>query len=182
MPELSKLTDERVVELTRTEDKEAYVEIVKRYQDKLLRYAKYLLNDDDKAADVVQESFVKAYINLNSFKTKKKFSSWIYRIVHNEAINLINKHKKEMPLFDNVDFDSGTNIEEEYSKKEITEMVKTCLDEIPILYKEPMSLHFLEDKSYNEISDILRIPIGTVGTRINRAKALMKKICLTKTK
>ena len=178
MSELSKLTDEKVVEFTRTKDKEAYAEIINRYQDKLLRYAGYLLNNDDKATDVVQDSFIKAYVNLNSFNSKKKFSSWIYRIVHNEAINLINKHKKEMPLFDNVDFDSGINIEEEFSKKEITKMVKTCLNELPILYKEPISLHFLEDKSYNEISDILRIPVGTVGTRINRAKALMKKICL----
>ncbi|MCK4822736.1 sigma-70 family RNA polymerase sigma factor [bacterium] len=181
MVKLSKLTDEEVVEYTRSKNKEAYAEIVNRYQDKLVRYAKYLLNDDEKAADAVQESFIKAYVNLNSFNSKKKFSSWIYRIVHNQAINLINKHKKEVPLFDNVDFDSGINIEEEYTKKEIAEMIRECLNEMPIIYKEPLSLYFLEDKSYNEISDILRIPIGTVGTRINRAKILIKKICLKKT-
>ena len=177
MSKLSKLTDEEVAEITRTKDKEAYAEIIKRYQNKLVRYAKYILNDDEKAADVVQESFIKAYINLNSFNSKKKFSSWIYRIVHNQAINLIKKHKKEMPLLSNIDFDSGVNIEEEYTKKEMAIMVKECLNEIPVLYKEPLGLHFLEDKSYNEISDILRIPVGTVGTRINRAKILMKKIC-----
>jgi RNA polymerase sigma-70 factor (ECF subfamily) len=158
MSELSKLTDEEVVEFTRTKNKEAYAEIIRRFQDKLMRYAKYILNDDEKAADVVQESFIKAYVNLNSFNSKRKFSSWIYRIVHNQAINLIVKYKKELPLLDDVDFDSGVNIEEEYTKKEVTKMVKECLGEMPTLYKEPLSLYFLEDKSYNEISDILRIP------------------------
>lgn len=180
MRQLSKFTDEEAVELTRTKDKEAYAEIIRRYQDKLMRYAVYILNDDEKAADVVQESFIKAYINLNGFNTKMKFSSWIYRIVHNQAINLIAKHKKEVPMFENIDFDSGVDIEKEYARGEIAKMVKECLNEMPILYKEPLSLFFLEDKSYNEISDILRIPIGTVGTRINRAKKLMQKICQKK--
>ncbi len=175
MHKLSKLTDEEVVELTRTKDKESYAEIIRRYQDKLMRYATYILRDEDKAADVVQESFIKAYVNLNGFNTKKKFSSWIYRIVHNQAINLIEKHKKELPMLENIDFDSGVDIEKEYSKGEIVKMVKRCLGQMPVLYKEPLSLYFLEDKSYIEISDILRIPIGTVGTRINRAKVLMKK-------
>ena len=59
-------------------------------------------------------------------------------------------------------------------------MVKKCLEEIPLLYREPLSLYFLEDKTYGEISDILRIPIGTVGTRINRAKIIMKQKCQRK--
>lgn len=177
MQDLSKFTDEKVVEFTRAKNKEAYIEIINRYQIKLLRYATYILNDEEKATDIVQESFIKAYINLNSFNKKMKFSSWIYRIVHNESINLIKKHKKEVPILENIDFDSGIDVEEEYNKKEMTGMVRDCLSKIPILYKEPLSLHFLEDKSYNEISDILRIPIGTVGTRINRAKVIMKKIC-----
>ncbi len=181
MSELSKFTDEEVVELTRTKDKESYAEIIRRYQDKLMRYALYILRDEDKAADVVQESFVKAYINLNGFNTKRKFSSWIYRIVHNQAINLIEKYKKELPMLGNIDFDSGVDIEKEYSKGEIVKMVKQCLSKMPIMYKEPLSLHFLEGRSYNEISDILRMPIGTVGTRINRAKVLMKKICQKQT-
>lgn len=177
---LSELSDEKVVEITREKDKEAYAEIVRRYQKKLMRYATYLVNDNQRAADVVQDAFIKAYINLNSFDIKRQFSSWIYRIVHNEAINLINKYKKEQPLLENIDFDSGINIEEEYTKKEIIKMVKDCLAEIPLLYREPLGLYFLEEKSYVEISDILRIPTGTVGTRINRAKIIMKQKCQRK--
>ena len=115
MLDLSKLSDEEVVEITRIKNKEAYAEIIKRYQGKLMRYAKYLVSDDERASDAVQDAFIKAYINLNSFDTKRKFSSWIYRIVHNETMNLMNKHKKEKPFFENIDFDSGINIEEEYT-------------------------------------------------------------------
>jgi len=180
MLDLSKLSDEEVVEITRTKNKEAYSEIIKRYQGKLMRYAKYLVNDNERASDVVQDAFIKAYINLNSFDTKRKFSSWIYRIVHNEAVNLINKYKKEKPLFENIDFDSGINIEEEYTQNEVRKMVKNCLEEMSLLYREPLSLYYLEEKSYKEISDILRIPIGTVGIRINRAKLIMRQICQRK--
>ena len=182
MLKLSRLSDERIVEITKNKNKEAYAEIIKRYQEKLMRYIGYLINDENKTADIVQEAFIKAYINLNSFNTKLKFSSWIYRIAHNEAMNAIKKHYREKRIPDKFDYDSGINIEEEYNRKEIKEMVQKCIREIPAIYREPLSLFYLEDKSYTEISDILRLPMGTVGTRIKRAKILMKKTCQEKKK
>lgn len=172
-----KLSDEKVIEIIRTKNKELYAEIIKRYQEKLIRYASYITDDDSMGADVVQESFIKAYINLNGFDTKKKFSSWIYRIVHNEAMNVINKHKKQQPIYDRLEFDSGVNLEDDFILKELVNHTYHCLEQMQIIYKEPLSLFYLEEKSYEEISDILRIPMGTVGTRINRAKAIMKLIC-----
>jgi len=177
MKEIKNLADEQLIEVIRTKDKELFLELVLRYQEKLLRYAMYLVQDRTKAADAVQESFIKAFINLNSFDLKKKFSSWIYRIVHNQVINMINKNKKELPLFDNTDFDSGKNLEMDLTKKEVQERVNKCINQMQVIYSEPLSLFYLEEKSYEEISDILRLPVGTVGTRINRAKVLMKKIC-----
>jgi RNA polymerase sigma-70 factor (ECF subfamily) len=171
------LTDEEVVEKVRNTDKDLYVLIIKRYQKKLLRYANGLLKDEDKAVDVVQNSFIKAFINLNSFNIKHKFGSWIYQIVHNEALNLIKKYPGETPLLDDIDFKSDENIEEDLIKNETKNQVGKCLKEIPLLYSEPLSLYYIDDKSYEEISDILRIPMGTVAIRISRAKKLMKKIC-----
>lgn len=177
MENIITLSDEKVVKLIQEKKKELYVHIIKRYQDKLMRYANYLVGDGNDACDVVQESFIKAYTNLNSFDVKKKFSSWIYRIVHNEAMNMINKHKKQVSLYEDADFDSGINIEDEFVKKELKHFTQNCLNQMPILYREPLQLYFMEEKSYEEIGDILRIPVGTVGTRINRSKILMKKIC-----
>lgn len=173
----SNLTDEKLVELIRSKDKEQYAEIINRYQDKLMRYARYLINDGNKAADVVQNTFIKAYINLYGFDTKKKFSSWIYRIAHNEAINEAKKHHKELPMDHDFDAPSKESIEEEFDRKEIVKHAHSCLRQMPTMYSEPLALYYLDEKSYEEISDILRIPMGTVATRINRAKILMKKIC-----
>lgn len=129
------------------------------------------------ATDIVQNAFIKAFMNLNGFDIEKKFSSWIYRIVHNEAVNILAKRKNELPILENMNFESEESIEDDLSKEETKEKVNKCLSHMPLKYAEPISLFFLEEKSYEEISDILRIPIGTVGTRINRAKVLMKKTC-----
>jgi len=177
MNDISKLSDEDVITIVRTKNKDAYAEIIKRYQPKLLRYAGYIMGDDHMGADVVQESFIKTYVNLNGFDTKKNFSSWIYRIVHNEAMNMLAKRKKQQPMDNAIEFDSGINIEDDFIKNELVRHAHHCLALMPILYREPLSLFYLEEKSYEEISDILRIPIGTVGTRVNRAKGMMKKLC-----
>jgi RNA polymerase sigma-70 factor, ECF subfamily len=176
MIDIAKLSDEEIVKLVREKDKELYSHIIRRYQNKLMRYVISLVTNEAKAADVVQETFIKAYVNLNNFNLKKKFSSWIYRIAHNESMNTF-RYKKQISLFDNIDFDSGVNLEDDLVKKELQVYVKECFAQMPIIYREPLSLYFLEEKSYEEISDILRMPIGTVGTRINRAKLIMKKIC-----
>lgn len=174
------LSDEALIELVRTKNQELYREVVKRYQDKLMRYAVGLIQDKAKAADVVQESFIKAFINLKGFNTKKKFSSWIYRIVHNQAINYLNKYKKEISFENNQWLEqtlkSSDNVEEEFDRKEAKEMLYLSLKELPMKYLSALILFYLAEKSYEEISDVLRMPIGTVGTRINRGKKLMRAI------
>lgn len=176
MSDFEKLSDEEIVEEVRSKDQELYYIIVERYQNKLLRYAISLIKDEDRASDVVQDSFIKAFINLNGFDTKKNFASWIYRIVHNEAINIVKKYQKELPILDDFDFQSDESIENNFEQKETVVKVKKCSEEMPLLYSEPLSLFYIHEKSYKEISDILRIPMGTVATRISRAKILMKKI------
>jgi RNA polymerase sigma-70 factor (ECF subfamily) len=177
MSESLKLTDEEIVEKVRSNDRDLYAVIIERYKNKLLRYATSLVHDEDRASHVVQDAFIKGYINLNGFNTKKKFSSWIYRIVHNEAMNMLKKYQKEVIMPDDFDFESEEDITKNFEQKEISEQVKKCLSSIPIIYSEPLSLFYLEEKSYEEISDILRIPMGTVAIRISRAKKLMKHIC-----
>jgi len=174
MSDNEKLSDEEIVEKVRSIDQEFYAVIMERYQNKLLRYATNLIRDEDKAADIVQASFIKVFINLKGFDIKKKFSSWIYRIVHNEAMNIIIKHQKEIRLPDDIDFKSEDDIEKDFEQKEIVTKVEKCLEKMPLLYSEPITLYYIDQRSYKEISDILRIPMGTVATRISQAKILMK--------
>jgi len=180
MEKYKNVSDEELVKIVRDIDKELYLLIVKRYEAKLLRYVNYLINDDAKASDAVQETFIKAFINLNGFNVKKKFSSWIYRIAHNESVNIVKKYNKEVQLDPEMDLPDNKNIDDEYDKNEIVKMARKCLSKMPIIYSEPLELYYLEDKSYEEVGDILRLNVGTVGTRINRAKIIMKKICQKK--
>lgn len=177
---IENLSDEEIIKKVINLDQDFYSVIINRYQNKLLRYAFNLIRDKNRASDIVQESFIKAFINLKSFNLNKKFSSWIYRIVHNQSINLAKKYNKEILLEDNWDFESEENIEENFDKKEIIERVKECLENIPLIYSEVISLYFIEEKNYEEISDILKIPMGTVATRISRGKKIIKKICQKK--
>lgn len=172
---LSLLSDEAIIGKIVKGNHDLYEQIIQRYQSKLLKYAQYLIKDYHQASDVVQNTFIKAYVNLNSFNSQKKFSSWLYRIAHNEAMNIVKKHHRETPLLDHMDFESNIDLEDDLIKKELQRKTHQCLDQLNIIYKEPLALYFLQDKSYQEISDILRIPISTVSTRISRAKTYMKK-------
>ncbi len=178
------LSDEELVEKIRKENSELYVEIVKRYQQKLYRYLKYLTNNSTEVEDLVQNVLIKTYQNLFSFNIKKKFSSWIYRIAHNEGINFLRNRKREKqisledlnsPLAGN-----SSSMNDNLIKEEVQKNVKQCLDKLEPKYREPLILYYFEDKSYKEISDILRIPIKTVGTFIFRGKKIMKAICQKK--
>lgn len=180
MNNIRTLTDEQIVKIVCTKDHDAFAEIIHRYEKKLLRYARYLVDDEHIAADAVQEGFIKAYVNLQSFQLSKKFSSWIYRIVHNEAMNIVGKQKQHLSIDFALDMHDDVDVEDVLIKKELTEHIQDCVSKMPVLYKAPLTLHFLEDKSYEEISDILRIPMGTVATRINRAKSIMRSICQKK--
>jgi RNA polymerase sigma-70 factor, ECF subfamily len=177
---ISELSDEKIVGIVCGEDQEQYAELVKRYEEKLLRYVRYMIGDRE-ADEVVQETFIKAFVKLRSFDEKRgKFSSWIYRISHNEAMNKIKK-KKHVSL----DFNDWlkeilpgkVNVEVEYERQEEKEMVRRCLNGTDLIYRSVLSLYYLEDKSYDEISEILKIPMGTVGIRLRRGKEKMKEIC-----
>lgn len=180
MKEFEEKTDEELVEIIRSADRELFSVIIDRYEKKLFRYAFNLIKNELKASDIVQEAFIKSFINLKGFDTKKKFSSWIYRIVHNEAMSSVKKYRKEVPILDDMDFQSNENIEKDFEKKEISEEVTQCMDQLSLMYAEPLALYYFEDKTYDEISDILHIPPGTVAIRIKRSKIIMKKICQTK--
>jgi RNA polymerase sigma-70 factor, ECF subfamily len=174
-PELS---DEQLIKVIREKDRELYSEIIRRYQAKLSHYLRKFICNIDELEDILQDVFIKAYKNLYSFDAKKKFSSWIYRIAHNEAVNYLKKNSKIKISLDEVEYkivdekiDLNSNVDKVFLKKKIGKY----LEIIKIKYREPIILFYFEQKSYEEISDILRIPISTVGTLISRGKKIIKE-------
>jgi len=157
-----------------------------RYELKLLRYVKRItLIEDEHAKDILQEAFIKIWRNLNGFDQSLKLSSWIYRIVHNETISYWRKKKsygrdKQIQLDDNLFEDIPVDFETNEDKEQKKILTNEVLELLPLKYKTVLVLKFMEGLSYQEISDVLKIPEGTVATRINRAKKNFIKIASNK--
>lgn len=176
---MKNLTDEQLIEKIKV-NQELFGILIDRYQKKLERHVFYLINRNDELDDIVQEIFIKVFINLNSFDTKKKFSAWLFRIAHNQVVNFFKKYKKTLSLKDDLKIIDDKNIEDDFEKKQIKEILKKCVDQISLDYKEVILLYYFEDLSYEEISDTLKIPAGTVATKLSRAKKILKGLCQEK--
>jgi len=180
--DFSDKTDEELVERT-LENQGDFLYIMNRYQSKLLAYILRISNVSyEEAEDVLQNVFIKVYRNLNSFDTGLKFSSWIYRITHNEVISNFRKIQARPQNYEReineeilnritIDFD----IEKEINNKYLRKIINNVLINLDEKYREVLVLRFFEEKDYNEISDILKKPIGTVSTLLNRAKKYFKE-------
>jgi RNA polymerase sigma-70 factor (ECF subfamily) len=182
--DLSHESDEVLAKEVQNGNSDAFTALVGRYEEKLLRYARKFLARGEDNKDLVQEVFLKAYVNIKSFDVSQKFSPWIYRIAHNEFINGMKKRIR-LPLFV-FDFDtilphpaSGETADGDFQKKELREMLDKCLDKLDVKYREPLVLYYFEELSYQEIADILRIPVATVGVRIARGKKALQTILKT---
>lgn len=174
-------TDEELVVRVQKGDTEAFGTLVERYEEKLLRYGRRFLSRSEDIEDIVQDVFMSAYQNIKGFDTRARFSPWIYRIAHNAFVNEFRKHKRTPVVF--VDFDTLISHPvyddpalHEREQKEMRVMIEKGLGEMEIKYREVLILYYLEDMSYKEISDILKVPTGTVGIRIKRAKSLLRKV------
>lgn len=174
-------TDEELAALA-LKDQDYFACIVERYDKKLFSYIIRIsgLGRED-AEDILQEVFIKTYVNLNSFDGGLKFSSWVYRITHNEVINSYRKKKARVQSA--MDLDDGflDNLASDMRADGgadglyLRENVKKVMERMKPKYREVLVLRFWEDKDYGEISDILKKPMGTVATLLSRAKSDFKK-------
>ena len=174
----SQTSDEELAKYIREKDKECFSYIIDRYENKLKVYLSRTTNYSQEVDDLLQQTFINAYMNLQSFDVDKKFSSWIYRIAHNLAINWLKKKKINIFLDEDEtilrNLASEINIFQEINQKELAKDIGLVINKLLFKYKEPIILKYLEEKSYEEISDILRMPKNTVGTLISRAKKILK--------
>ena len=189
MPHLTheQVTDEALVKRS-LQHEDALYSLMKRYEPVLLRYINRMTKvSKEEAEDLLQEIFIKVYQNLNGFDTNLKFSTWVYRIAHNEIINHYRKNKRdrftvELDADDedvrslSVFLTDTLNIESQFINREKANAVRKVIGELSQKYQDILVLYYFEDLSYSEISDILRKPPGTVATLLNRARAKFKKI------
>lgn len=180
------LTDEEVVVKVRNGNKELFGVLIGRYEKKLHGYIRNLINQSrEEVEDLVQETLVRAYENLRDFEAKRKFSSWIFRIGHNLSVDWMKK-KRAVTLRekdgteDDDDWlenmaDKSESIEAALINREKRQELRNKIGALGVKYREVVLLHYYENKSYEEISDILRIPVGNVGVMLFRAKEKLRQ-------
>ncbi len=185
----SEYKDKDIVKKVSSWNIDAFYCIAWRYSEKLLKYILRITNISyEEAEDLLQEVFIKVYKNINDYNSLLQFSSWIYRITHNITIDYYRKAKNKIKIsLDTKDkeyinlieiIDSWVNIESDIHNKELLKKIIFILNLLDIKYREILVLKFIEEKNYNEISDILKIPIWTVATLINRWKRQFKQKAL----
>lgn len=166
-------------------DKDAFAVIIERYETKLLRYLERLgLGVREDREDVLQNAFIKAYRNLNSFDQSLEFSSWMYRIAHNEAMSwfrsrrarpqVILSEEGEILLIELKDetADATATANARLSREELAK----AFAKLEPRYRDALVLRFFEGRSYAEMSDILQVPVGTVSTLLHRAKRALRAL------
>lgn len=181
LEDLKDKTDQQLVELAKN-DQEMFGALMARYQKPLFYYVKRIsqLGNED-IEDLLQDIFVKAYLNLNSYDPSLKFSSWIYRISHNHIVDNFRKISARPRIAYGEDdnlikiIKDDTDLEKELIDRDCAENVRNAIEKMPLKYKEALVLRFIEDKDYEEIMDILQKPKGTVATLIARGKKLIEK-------
>lgn len=173
--------DEAVALRVQAGDKEAFGLLIERYSAKLSRYARKFLASPDDRDDLVQDVFMKAYMNIQSFDATRRFSPWIYRIAHNEFVNALSRRKFTESLF-SLDLDTffpqlvaHETADADAHRSEMRAMLDKGLAQIPPKYREPLVLYYFEDLDYKEIADILHIPVSTVGVRLIRGKKALQE-------
>lgn len=172
-----KSSDEALIALT-IKDQDYFGEIIKRYQTRLFNYIVRIsgLRTED-AEDVLQDVFLKIYLNLNDFDKSQKFSSWAYAITHNQVISQFRKRKArpeghKVNLEDNAAKNLMINFDllKDLDLRRAKELINKVLESLDPKYREILVLKFLTEQSYQEISDIIKKPLGTVASLMNKAK------------
>lgn len=182
-------SDQELVKRTMQGDGQAFDELVVNYQNKVYALAYRYMGNEDDAYDVAQETFIKAYRSLRSFKGESSFGTWIYRITTNVCLDEIRRRKRRVvplsldePLAtldgDEVEReipDSSLSADRVYEQKEFNQYIQKLLDEMKPEHKTAIILRDVMELSYEEIAAVLNCSIGTVKSRINRARGILQK-------
>ncbi|WP_308925546.1 RNA polymerase sigma factor RpoE [Janthinobacterium sp. J1-1] len=177
--------DQLLVERVQAGDRRAFDVLVSKYQRRLMRLVSRLVHDPAEAEDVVQETFIKAYRALRHFRGDAAFYTWLYRIGINTAKNYLVTQSRRTPTSSETDaeqaesFDDGNKLrdnntpESVLASKQIAATVNAAMDVLPIELRTAIVLREIEGLSYEEISEIMACPIGTVRSRIFRAREVI---------
>jgi RNA polymerase sigma-70 factor (ECF subfamily) len=152
---------------------EEYAELIDRYKDGLYLHCFSIVRDEDIAEDMAQETFIKAYKQLSMFNNDYKFSTWLYKIATNNCFDYLRKHQPRLLKDGELDKipSSARTPERQAQDNELRELVNA----LPANYRSVLSLYYWQGQSYEEIAEIMQVPIGSVKGWMNRSKLTLRK-------
>jgi RNA polymerase sigma-70 factor (ECF subfamily) len=181
--------DSKLVSFCKKGNADAFEELVKKHQKKMLNIAYRMIGNYEDACEIVQDAFVSAYKAIRYFEGKAKFSTWLYTIVINLSRNRLNQLKikssrEAFSMDDPVSTDSGElavelaskepSVLEKLEKRDVQQKVQECINSLDNEFREVIILRDMQGFSYDEIRDMLKMPEGTVKSRIFRARELLR--------
>ncbi len=179
---LDDLDDDALVQRTLDGNNRAFEALVRRYQARVIAICAPIAGDYEQAADLAQEAFVSAYTSLRRYQTGRSFFAWLYRIAVNASLNYRRRKEPsqlpgeagEQALLSTPD--SGPTPDEQLEQAELARQVQEGISQLPPDYAAVLALRYGADLDYEAIADTLNVPVGTVKTRIFRAKAMLRAL------
>ncbi len=185
LAKIKKLTDGELIEKAIGGREDGFEELVRRYQRPITAYVYRMLNNYDASLDVTQEVFIKVYNSLARYSSEYKFSTWLYRIAHNAAIDYMRKNSVSQQSLETENADGTYQLqiesprptpEQERERSEWRTEIESVVQCLPSVYRELILLRHAQDLSYDEIAEVTNLPLGTVKNRLFRAREMMREI------
>jgi RNA polymerase sigma-70 factor, ECF subfamily len=189
LSDLSAFADRDLVTRAVTGREDGFEELVRRYQRPIAAYVYRMVGDYESALDLTQEVFIKVYNSLRRYRSEFKFSTWIYKIAHNAAVDHLRRHSTRGAAaasgltgeFDGEQYDlplesHRLSPEEESERAERCAEIEGVVKQLPAAYRELVLLRHSHDMSYDEIAEVTNLPLGTVKNRLFRAREVMRQL------
>jgi RNA polymerase sigma-70 factor, ECF subfamily len=185
LAKIAQLGDGELVQAAVAGREASFEELVRRYQRPIAAYVYRMVGDYDAALDLTQEVFIKVYNSLSRYRAEFKFSTWIYKIAHNAAIDHLRRHAvREQSITTSVDGDRREvtiesrrlTPEQESERKERRSEIESVVQLLPSSYRELIVLRHSHDLSYDEMAEVTGLPLGTVKNRLFRAREAMRDL------
>jgi RNA polymerase sigma-70 factor (ECF subfamily) len=180
--------DLQIIDDIRRGDTRKYALLVDRYKDRGLALAMRIVGGKEESEELLQDAFLRAYRALSEFRGDAKFGTWFYRILYNLCMTRVSRRRNRVELFKPSGDDDLTRTPEDdespdaleiLEEQQLVELLTQEVERLPERFRTPLTLYYAQELQYEEISELMGLPVGTVKTNLFRAKVLLRKRMLT---